>query len=233
MVQNWKLEDLKSSQNLWRSPTTLAIIASLAIGGASVYTVLKFQATANEKQAAPVAVQPVVKTVTALGRLEPNGEVIKLSATSSTEGSLLQKLLVKEGDRVKAGQVIAIMDSRDRLQASLVESQKQVQVAKSNLDKVKAGAKQGEIGAKQAAVYRLQVELEGNIKTQQATIDRLEAELQGQQQSLQATVARVAAQKRNAQVDVQRYDALYKEGAISEARSQQCQFRFGSTRTRL
>ncbi|MEH2297291.1 HlyD family efflux transporter periplasmic adaptor subunit [Nostoc sp.] len=221
MVQNWKLEDLKSSQNILRSPTTLAIIASLAIGGASVYTVLKFQAIANEKQAAPVAVQPVVKTVTALGRLEPNGEVIKLSATTSTEGSLLQKLLVKEGDRVKVGQVIAIMDSRDRLQASLVEAQKQVQVAKSSLDKVKAGAKQGEIGAKEAAVSRLQVELEGNIKIQQATIDRLEADLQGQRQSLQATVDRVAAEKRNAQVEVQRYDALYKEGAISSQQADQ------------
>jgi HlyD family secretion protein len=85
MVQNWKLEDLKSPQNLLRSPTTLAIITSLLMGGVSVYTVLKFQATANEKQIAPVAVQPVVKTVTALGRLEPNGEVIKLSATTSTD----------------------------------------------------------------------------------------------------------------------------------------------------
>ncbi|WP_392480511.1 HlyD family efflux transporter periplasmic adaptor subunit [Nostoc sp. C110] len=221
MVQNWKLEDLKSSQNLLRSPLTLAVITSLLIGGASVYTVLKFQATANEKPATPVAVQPVVKTVTALGRLEPNGEVMKLSATSSTEGSLLQKLLVKEGDRVNAGQVIAIMDSRDRLQASLVEAQKQVQVAKSNLDQVKAGAKQGEIGAKQAAVSRLQVELEGNIKTQQAIIDRLTADLQGQQESLQATVDRVAAEKRNAQVDVQRYEALYKAGAISSQQADQ------------
>ncbi|MEH2077559.1 MAG: HlyD family efflux transporter periplasmic adaptor subunit [Nostoc sp.] len=221
MVQNWKLEDLKSYQNLLRSPITLAIITSLLVGGASVYTVLKFQATANEKPVAPVAVQPAIKTVTALGRLEPNGEVIKLSATSSTEGSLLQKLLVREGDRVKGGQVIAIMDSRDRLQASLVEAQKQVQVAKSNVDKVKAGAKQGEIGAKQAAVSRLQVELEGNIKTQQATIDRLEADLQGQRQSLQATVDRVAAEKRNAQVDVQRYDALYKAGAISSQEADQ------------
>lgn len=69
----------------------------------------------------------------------------------------------------------------------MVEAQKQVQVAKSSLEKVKAGAKQGEIGAKLAAVNRLLVELEGNIKTQQATIDRLEAELLGQQQSLQAT----------------------------------------------
>ncbi|MCC5623837.1 HlyD family efflux transporter periplasmic adaptor subunit [Nostoc sp. CHAB 5715] len=216
MEQNRNSESLRSSQNLLRSPILLAIITSLAIGGISVYAVMKFQATANEKQKTPVAVQPVVKTVTALGRLEPKGEVIKLSAPSSTgEGNRVEQLLVKEGDRVKAGQVIAIMDNRDRLQASLAEAQKQVQVAKTRLNQVKAGAKQGEIGARQATVNRLQVELEGNIKTQQATINRIEAELLGQQRSLQATVARVAAERRNAQADVQRYETLYKAGAIS------------------
>lgn len=216
MEQNRNSEGLRSSQNLVRSPVLLAIIASLAIGGISVYAVMKLQATANEKQKTPVAVQPVVKTVTALGRLEPKGEIIKLSAPSSTgEGNRVEQLLVKEGDRVKAGQVIAIMDNRDRLQASLAEAQKQVQVAKTRLNQVKAGAKQGEIGARQATVNRLQVELEGNIKTQQATINRIEAELLGQQRSLQATVARVAAERRNAQADVQRYETLYKAGAIS------------------
>ncbi|WP_118167960.1 HlyD family efflux transporter periplasmic adaptor subunit [Nostoc sphaeroides] len=216
MEQNRNSESLRSSQNLVRSPVLLAIITALAIGGISVYAVMKFQATANEKQKPPVAVQPVVKTVTALGRLEPKGEVIKLSAPSSTgEGNRVEQLLVKESDRVKAGQVIAIMDNRDRLQASLAEAQKQVQVAKSRLNQVKAGAKQGEIGARQATVNRLQVELEGNIKTQQATINRIEAELLGQQRSLQATVARVAAERRNAEADVQRYETLYKAGAIS------------------
>jgi HlyD family secretion protein len=215
MAQNRKIETLRSSQNFLRSHIWLVIIASLAVGGASVYTVLQLQAKANQKQEAPVAVQPVVKTVTALGRLEPNEEVIKLSAPSSNEGNLVEKLLVKEGDRVKAGQVIAIMDSRDRLRASLGEAQQQAKVAKSRLEQVKAGAKQGEIGAKQATIKRLQVELEGNIKTQQATINRLEAELQGQKQQLEATVARVAAQRQNAQADFQRYETLYKDGAIS------------------
>ncbi|HYX15489.1 MAG TPA: biotin/lipoyl-binding protein [Nostoc sp.] len=216
MEQNRNSEGLRSSHNLVRSPVLLAIIASLAIGGISVYAVMKLQATANEKQKTPVAVQPVVKTVTALGRLEPKGEIIKLSAPSSTgEGNRVDQLLVKEGDRVKTGQVIAIMDNRDRLQASLAEAQKQVQVAKSRLNQVKAGAKQGEIGARQATVNRLQVELEGNIKTQQATINRIEAEILGQQRSLQATVARVAAERRNAEADVQRYETLYKAGAIS------------------
>lgn len=216
MGQNSNSEGLRSSQNLLRSPLLLAIITSLAIGGISVYTVMKFQATANEKQKAPVAVQPVVKTVTALGRLEPKGEVIKLSAPSSNgEGKRVDQLLVKESDRVKAGQVIAIMDNRNKLQATLAEAQKQVQVAKSHLNQVKAGAKQGEIGARQATVNRLQVELEGNIKTQQATINRIEAELQAQQRSLQATVARVTAERGNAQAEVQRYETLYKAGAIS------------------
>jgi HlyD family secretion protein len=215
MRENRNSEGLKSSQNFLRSPLLLTILASLAVGGISVYTLMKLQATANEKQEAPVAVQPVVKTVTALGRLEPKGEVIKLSAPSSNQGNRVKQLLVKEGDRVKSGQVIAIMDSRDRLQASLIEAQKQVQVARTRLNQVKAGAKQGEIGARQATVNRLQVELEGNIKTQQATINRIEAELQGQQRSLQAIVARVAAERRNAQAEVQRYETLYKAGAIS------------------
>lgn len=198
-----------------RSPVMLAIAASLVGAVISVYTVTRFQNQVTQKQEIPASIQPVVKTVTAMGRLEPKGEVAKLSAATANEGNRVDKLLVKEGASVKAGQIIAIMDSRDRLQASLVEAQKQVQVASSRLAQVKAGAKQGEIKARQATVTRLQVELEGSTKTQQATINRLQAELQGQQQSLQATVARVAAEKRNAQADVQRYETLYKQGAIS------------------
>jgi HlyD family secretion protein len=214
MTQNFKIDGL-NSQSIWRSPVMLAITASLVGAGISVYTVTQLQNQVNQEQEVPASIQPVVKTVTAMGRLEPKGEVAKLSAATANEGNRVDKLLVREGDRVKAGQIIAIMDSRDRLQASLVEAQKQVQVASSRLAQVKAGAKQGEIGARQATVSRLQVELEGNRNTLQATINRLQAELQGQQQSLQATVARVAAEKRNAQADVQRYETLYKQGAIS------------------
>ncbi|MBW4609090.1 MAG: ABC exporter membrane fusion protein [Hassallia sp. WJT32-NPBG1] len=214
MAHNLKIDGL-DSQTIWRSPVMLAIAASLVGAGISVYTVTRFQNQLTQKQEIPASIQPVVKTVTAMGRLEPKGEVAKLSAATANEGNRVDKLLVKEGDRVKAGQIIAIMDSRSRLQASLVEAQKQVQVASSRLAQVKAGAKQGEIKARQATVSRLQAEIEGNTKTLQATINRLQAELQGQQQSLQATVARVAAEKRNAQADVQRYETLYKQGAIS------------------
>jgi HlyD family secretion protein len=214
MAHNWNLASLRSPQIFFKSPVTLAMITALLTAGISVYTVNQMQADTNQAQIAE-PVQPVTKTVTALGRLEPKGEVIKLAAPNAGEGNRVEQLLVKAGDRIQQGQVIAIMDGRDRLQASLKEAQRQVQVAQSRLAQVKAGAKQGEIQARQATVSRLQVELAGSIRTQQATINRLEAELQGQKQQLQATVARVTAEKRNAQADVQRYETLYQEGAIS------------------
>ncbi|MBD0385875.1 MAG: ABC exporter membrane fusion protein [Nostoc sp. C3-bin3] len=215
MEQNLKLDESRPSQNLFKLPVLLAMLASFMMGALSVYTIQKFQGAVNKPQEASASPKPVVKTVTALGRLEPKGEVIKLSAPTSNEGNRVQQLLVREGDKVRAGQVIAVMDSRDRLQGSLREAQKQVQVAKLRLAQVKAGAKQGEIGARQATVSRLQAELEGNAKTQQATINRLEAELEGQKQQLNATVARLEAEKANAQADAQRYETLYQQGAIS------------------
>ncbi|MDZ8023283.1 MAG: biotin/lipoyl-binding protein [Nostoc sp. DedQUE11] len=215
MEPNLQVEESRSSQNIFRLPVLLAIIASLVTFGISIYMVQKSQSTVNKKEETPAAAQVIVKTVTALGRIAPKGEVIKLSAPSSNQGNRVEKLLVNEGDRVRFGQVVAIMDSRDRLQATLREAQKQVVVARYRLAQVKAGAKQGEIGAREAGVSRLQAELEGNIRTQQATINRLEAELKGRKQQLQATVTRLTAEKSNAQADAQRYEALYKQSAIS------------------
>lgn len=67
--------------------------------------------SANSKSTAPT---PPATTVNALGRLEPRGEVIKVSAPSqSMGGSQIIELRVKEGDRVQAGQIVAVLDSRD------------------------------------------------------------------------------------------------------------------------
>jgi HlyD family secretion protein len=191
--------------------------------------------TVRNKQRTLTNIQPVISTVNALGRLEPKGEVIKISASSNAgSGSKIAQMLVEEGQQVKMGQTIAILDNRDKLQANLAEVQRQVTVAKSRLAQVKAGAKQGEISARKATISRLQAELSGEINrqqaeiarlqaqlsgdatVQQATINRLEAELNGQKDSQQATVARIQAEERNALNEVQRYEALFKDGAISQ-----------------
>ena len=190
---------LKKEQDLrpkgrWKFAVGIAIV--LGLGGAAFNHVQQAQ---KQKQAQVKAqnVKPVIANVTALGRLEPRGEVLKLSAPSSPTGTRVDQILVGEGKRVRVGDVVAILDNRDRALAALEKAKGELKVSQANVANVQAGAKTGEIEA------------------QKATIARLQAELQGQKQTLQATVARIEAEQRNAEVDFQRYEKLYQDGAIS------------------
>ncbi|MEH1796833.1 MULTISPECIES: ABC exporter membrane fusion protein [unclassified Nostoc] len=197
MVRNSKLGYRTFPKYILRPSVAIGIIASLFVGGISFYIVKRWQNYVNSETQAPATQLPQLKTVTALGRIEPQGKVIKLSAAVSAEGSRVEELLVKEGDRVKAGQVIAILNSRDRLQAEFQEAQEQVKVAQANLNRTQAGAKRGEIAAQKAAIARTEAERQGNINAQAATIERFQAQL------------------RNAQAEDERYQQLYQQGAIS------------------
>jgi len=105
----------------------------------------------------PVAVAtsstPAIQAVAALGRLEPRDEVIQLAA--NTPGSRIAELRVKLGDRVRKGQMIAVLDTYDRAFTALQQAQRTVGVAQAKLAQVEAGAKRGEITAQQATIDRL------------------------------------------------------------------------------
>ncbi|MFM7573590.1 MAG: ABC exporter membrane fusion protein [Snowella sp.] len=186
----------------------------IGIGAIAVIGLIGYGFTqAKTPEPLPVAKPIVAKSVTALGRLEPQGEVIKIAA--STSGSRVAQLLVKQGDLVKKGQVIAILDSRDRLQAELEQAKEQVKVNQSKLAQVKAGAKTGEIGAQQSTIQRIEAQLNGDRQTQQATIDRLEAQLTGDISSQKASIRKLEAELANAKAEYERYQQLSKEGAVS------------------
>ncbi|OUL20467.1 ABC exporter membrane fusion protein [Nostoc sp. 106C] len=196
-MQNSKLGYRLSPKSILRPSVLISIIASLLVGGISFYTMKRLQYSGNSNAEVAAKKIPEIKTVTALGRLQPKGEVIKLSATVSTQGSRVEQLLVKEGDKVKKNQVIAILDSRDHLQAALKEVQEQVKVAQANLAKIQAGVKRSEIVAQQAAIARITAERKGNIASQIAT------------------VASLQAQVKNAATEDNRYQQLYQQGAVS------------------
>lgn len=236
MVRDLTVKDFPFLKPIPRQVVILGIAASLGIAGMTASRVLNLQLpdSAKESQVSQVVV-PQVTTVTALGRLEPAGEVIKLSPPSSSQGSRVEQLLVKEGDSVKAGQVIAILDNRDRLQAAYEKSQEAVQVAKANLAKVQAGAKEGEIEAQKAEIGRIQAQSLGDERAQretlarleaqwlgdkattQATLARLEAQWEGDKRAQQATIKRLEAELENAKSEFRRYEQLYKEGAIAQS----------------
>jgi HlyD family secretion protein len=108
-------------------------------------------------QTAPVEVAPqTAQQIVGLGRLEPAGGIIKLSAPLALDGDRVKELRVQEGSKVQAGQVIAVLDSVDRLQATFIRERQQVAIAQAKLAQIKAGAKPGEIVAQRATISRTQ-----------------------------------------------------------------------------
>lgn len=227
-----KFKNLNPATRWTAIGATAAAILLLPVGlySAGIFG-QKPEAAATESSTAVVKPQPVA--VTSLGRLEPLSEVIKISAPSTQSGKgTLTQLLVKEGDKVKQGQIIAILDSRQRLEAALSSATEDVKVSQSNLAKVKAGAKQGEIGAQRAEIDRLKSQLKGNRDTYVATKARLEAQLKwepaaqagkiealnaqlaGEKPTQLATIRRLQSQLRNTEVDYKRFQQLYTERAI-------------------
>ncbi len=184
----------KVSSRFW----LVGIAALLVAGSAGGYYVLSQVKNSAPPQDTIVNVLPA-QTVTALGRLEPDGEVIKLSVANAAD-SRVNQLQVEEGDWVAAGDVIAILQGLDKKQVELEEAQKNVAIYRARLAQIQAGdAKVAEVVA------------------QQATIQQLEAQLLTETAERQAAIVRATAELQNAELNFQRYQQLYQAGAVEKA----------------
>ena len=207
-----KTKQLKQTKR-WIPVLVIAAGISTIIG--TIYIISRYRFLPSTSTPAPSPTVSIARTVTAIGRLEPKGEAVHAATTSSLEGTRILQILVKQGDKVKTGQVLAVLDIRDRRLAALKEASEQVKVAQARLAQVKAGAKVGEINAQEATVSRLEAQMRGEVATQEATVARLKAQLRGDVATQQETISRLESQLRNAQTEYQRYEQLYKSGAIS------------------
>ncbi|MBW4612654.1 MAG: ABC exporter membrane fusion protein [Desmonostoc vinosum HA7617-LM4] len=187
------------TKNIARWQIVLAASITFAAGLVSFYSFSPFwsKPKAQTPPANPPKTAPVKVAVTALGRLQPEGEVTSLSAPNSNNGVRVEKLLVKEGDTVKAGQVLALLENYARSTTALEQSLDKLQLAKAKLAQVKSGAKTGDIDAQKATIANLESQLKGDIAAQEATINRIQAQVD------------------NAQTENDRYQQLYKQGAIA------------------
>jgi HlyD family secretion protein len=187
------------SSNRWL--IALMVVAGTMVVAATFYGI-SFIVQRDSKSSStplPPVKKALVPNISALGRLEPLAEVIRLSAPMNLDKDRVAKLLVKVGDNTQKGQVVAILDSHERLQLALLEAKEQVRVVRSRLSQVQAGAKIGEIQAQEATIAKLQAELQGEIATQTANISRWQSETN------------------NALSEYKRFQNLYKEGAIAVA----------------
>lgn len=183
---------------------TLALILSVGLTaiGVPVYifssSLLNRQFTKQSKIETVPVQKPVNQTVAALGRIQTKNKIINLSGPSALQTARLDRVLVKEDDRVHRGQIIAVLDTISQLQTTFVKAQKGVQTAQAQLAQAKAGTtKQGEIAAQQAHITSLEAKFQGDISIQKAKI------------------AGLLAQLKNAKTEYTRYQWLYKQGGIA------------------
>ncbi len=151
----------------------------------------------------------------ALGRLEPAGEVFKIAPPAGGFSSRIERLLVKEGDKVKPGQPIAVMDSYQSLLASAKQAEAQMIEAQSKLEGVRAGAKSGDIGAQRGAIGTEQaqgMQAEGEVRRAVADLQEAEFKLD----EVKAAATRLEAELKKAKWDFDRYGELKNNGVVPE-----------------
>lgn len=185
----------KIAKNL-HNPWLIGLIIA-ALGGGMTYWYLSQRTTETIEPKPVTEIAPVA--VTALGRLEPEGEVIKLSVANAQD-SRVNELLVKEGDRVTAKQLIATLQGLDQKQAELSEAKQNVAVYRAKLEQVRAGE------AKLA-----------EIEAQKANIAGLKAQLRTESLEREAEIADAEAELKNAEINLNRYRTLHRQGAVSKS----------------
>lgn len=95
--------------------------------------------------------------VAALGRLEPEGGVLRVAGPSTPEavsGAVVAELLVAQGDRVEADQLLAVTDSAKVVEASLDEARAAEEVAaraaNAAASRAEASCVRAEVAAREA-----------------------------------------------------------------------------------
>ena len=188
-----------------RTSLTVSIIVGKCAKLATILALLSLCTACNlgkaeDKQETPATEEVKLVSndkVVALGKIVPQGEVIKISVVNARD-SRVNQILVQEGDFVKAGQIIAVLQGKERVEQQLRESMANVAIKRSQLQKVQQGDfKQGEILAQQAVIAELEARLQSETKEKVAVINEA-----------QATLA-------NAKQKYQRNESLAKQGAIS------------------
>jgi HlyD family secretion protein len=182
----------------------LVAIPLFGIGSYAGYyqlvTVPKQQAQ-NKIKTAAVTRGNLTVLVSANGTVQPESSV---NVSPKTSG-VLKRLLVKEGDFVKPGQIVAYMDNSN-LQGQLLQARGNVAAAQANLNKPIAGNRSQDIAQAQAQVD------EANASLQKLIAGNRSQDIAG----AKANLTRFQATNRQAAEDLRRNQQLQAQGAISQ-----------------
>ncbi len=118
----------KGGRGPWPLVAALLALALLAGLGSRLW-----QQRQQKQVEARKAVPLLPRQVSALGRIEPLGGISQVSVPSSLSNDRVREILVKEGQEVRKGQPLAVLESIDTLESSVRKSEAEIRVAESKL----------------------------------------------------------------------------------------------------
>jgi HlyD family secretion protein len=174
--------------------------------------------------------------VVALGRIIPRGDVIRVATPSGAGDARIAEIRVSEGDQVKAGDVLAILDNLPQLESSVASSQANVGVRDANLlqtqasirasrDEANAALERAEVtaAAAQADLVRATSLFERGVVTR-ADFDQIVARANEAGRDVErniATLSRYQSGSETVQADIAVAEANLKAARADLARAQQ------------
>lgn len=185
-----------------RKPAAWVIgVAAVGLVGTAATVPLAMRNAASQAPASDLTIPAQAKTVTV--RVTASGDVIALRTVNlnpKTQG-ILEQRLVKQGDRVSQGQLIARMENRN-LKADLAQAQANLEQMQANLSLLQAGTRPEVINQAAAGVNQSAAQ----VSEAQAGITKAEAQL-----------AQSNARLQKAKADFDRNTSLYNQGAIAKS----------------
>ena len=137
-------------------PSILLLVLALTVGAGTVFGIERYGIRGEAIPAAPLTqVDPAPVGVGALGRVEPASRVRRLGPPSSLAVNRVDRLLVREGDEVAAGQLLAEFADAALKDTEVVEADAAVAEAQASLARVKAAGRPSEIEAQRARIDSL------------------------------------------------------------------------------
>jgi len=118
----------KGGRGPW--PLVAAVLALVMLAGLGSRL---WQQRQQKQVEARKAVPLLPRQVSALGRIEPLGGISQVSVPSSLSNDRVREILVKEGQEVRKGQPLAVLESIDTLESSVRKSEAEIRVAESKL----------------------------------------------------------------------------------------------------
>lgn len=202
------------------------IVAIIGLGVLATLAAVLLRPTKPTAEAtAPITATP--RAITCLGRIEPDFEVITLAAPSAnrTGPPLIAALKIEEGDEVRTGQLIAVLDNRAQLESAWQVAISQIKVAEQRLAQIKAGPKPADLAAQRAEIARLRAALshaESEFRraerlSQAGDIAATELDAKRLQKQTQEQALKQAEERLNSLAEVREVDVNYAQAEVEAA----------------